>query len=60
MRARRWLDGAPPNAALQQHCALAAAGRRLIADAVDHGGTSTRPAHRALRVERTIGDLAAE
>ena len=34
--------------------------RRLVADAVDRGGMSARGVHRALRVARTIADLAGE
>jgi magnesium chelatase family protein len=48
------------NAALRDHCALDPAGTRLIADAVDRGGMSARAVHRALRVARTIADLAGE
>ncbi len=48
------------NAALRTHCALDAAGTRLIADAVDRGGMSAREVHRALRVARTIADLGGE
>ena len=48
------------NAALHRHCALDAAGTRLVADAVDRGGMSARAVHRALRVARTIADLAGE
>lgn len=48
------------NAALREHCAFDAAGRRLIADAVDRGGMSARAVHRALRVARTIADLDGE
>jgi predicted ATPase with chaperone activity len=33
---------------------------RLLADAVDRGGMSARAVHRALRVARTIADLAGE
>ncbi|MEK7329782.1 MAG: hypothetical protein AAB113_03175 [Candidatus Eisenbacteria bacterium] len=40
--------------------ALDAAGARLIADAMDRGGMSARGVHRALRVARTIADLADE
>ena len=46
--------------ATKEHCALDAAGRRLFADAVDRGGMSARGVHRALRVARTIADLAGE
>jgi magnesium chelatase family protein len=49
-----------PNAALREHCALDAVGRRLIAVAVDRGGMSARAVYRALRVARTIADLAGE
>ena len=48
------------NAGLQQHCRLDDAGRRLLRDAVDRGGMSARAVHRALRVARTIADLAGE
>lgn len=47
-----------PNAALRAHCALDPAGERLVADAIDRGGMSARAVHRALRVARTIADLA--
>jgi magnesium chelatase family protein len=56
-RRRGGLNAMMPNAALREHCALDAAGRRLIADAVDRGGMSARAVHRALRVARTIADL---
>jgi magnesium chelatase family protein len=46
--------------ALTQWCALGTAERRLIADAVDRGGMSARGVHRALRVARTIADIAGE
>ena len=59
-RARGALNATLSNAALRQHCALDAAGTRLIADAVDRGGMSARAVHRALRVARTIADLAGE
>ena len=59
-RDRGGLNALLSNAALREHCALDAAGRRLIADAVDRGGMSARGVHRALRVARTIADLAAE
>jgi magnesium chelatase family protein len=48
------------NAALAEHCALDAQARQLVADAVDRGGMSARGVHRALRVARTIADLAGE
>ena len=59
-RARGGLNARLPNAALREHCTLDAAGRRLVADAVDRGGMSARGVHRALRVARTIADLAEE
>jgi len=49
-----------PNAALPEHAALDDAGRRLVTDAVDRAGMSARGVHRALRVARTIADLAGE
>lgn len=45
---------------LEAVCALDAAGRRLVGDAMDRGGMSARGVHRALRVARTIADLAGE
>jgi magnesium chelatase family protein len=57
---RGGLNAHLPNAALRAACALDAAGERLIADAVDRGGMSARGVHRALRVARTIADLAGE
>ena len=59
-RERGTLNAMLSNAALRNHCALDAAGTRLIADAVDRGGMSARAVHRALRVARTIADLARE
>ena len=59
-RARGWLNAALPNAALQRHGALDGDGRRLVAEAMDRGGMSARGVHRALRVARTIADLAGE
>lgn len=59
-RARGVLNALLPHAALRECCALDAAGRRLVADAVDRGGMSARAVHRALRVARTIADLAGE
>lgn len=58
--ARGWLNAQIPPALLREHCTLDAAGRRLVADAVDRGGMSARAVHRALRVARTIADLAGE
>ena len=54
------LNAVLSNAALRQHCALDAGGTRLVADAVDRGGMSARAVHRAMRVARTIADLAGE
>jgi magnesium chelatase family protein len=59
-RERGALNAMLSSAALRTHCALDAAGTRLIADAVDRGGLSARAVHRALRVARTIADLAGE
>ena len=59
-RARGALNARLPHAALRSCCALDAEGRRLVTDAVDRGGMSARAVHRALRVARTIADLAGE
>jgi magnesium chelatase family protein len=59
-RERGVLNALLSNAALREHGPLDAAGRRLISDAVDRGGMSARAVHRALRVARTIADLADE
>ena len=63
-RARQYARGALnarlPVAALREHAALDTAGRRLVADAMDRAGLSARAIHRALRVARTIADLAGE
>ena len=59
-RARGALNATLSNAALTTHCELDAAGRQLVADAVDRGGMSARAVHRAMRVARTIADLAGE
>jgi magnesium chelatase family protein len=59
-RARGWLNSALPNSALRECCSLENAARSLIADAVDRGGMSARGIHRALRVARTIADLAGD
>jgi magnesium chelatase family protein len=58
--ARGALNALLSNAALAEHCALDAAARQLVADAVDRGGMTARGVHRALRVARTIADLAGE
>jgi magnesium chelatase family protein len=57
---RGGLNAHLPNSGLRAACALDATGERLIADAVDRGGMSARGVHRALRVARTIADLAGE
>jgi len=57
---RGTLNATLTDAALRKHAALDAAGRRLVADAVDRGGMSARAVHRALRVARTLADLADE
>ena len=59
-RERGALNAMLSNAALLNHGALDASGARLMADAVDRGGMSARGVHRALRVARTIADLAGE
>jgi magnesium chelatase family protein len=59
-RARGCMNAALPVARLSECCALDAVGRRLVADAVDRGGMSARAVHRALRVARTIADLAGK
>ena len=59
-RDRGGLNALLSNAALREHCVLDSAGARLIADAVDRGGMSARGVLRALRVARTIADLAGE
>jgi magnesium chelatase family protein len=59
-RVRGSLNARLANAALRDHAALDTAGRRLVADAVDRGGMSARAIHRAMRVARTIADLAGE
>jgi magnesium chelatase family protein len=59
-RARGVLNSALPPARLREECALGAAARKLTRDAVDRGGFSARGIARALRVARTIADLAGE
>ena len=59
-RKRGWLNAQLPAPALREHCLLDAAGRQLVADAIDRGGMSARAVHRALRVARTIADLAGD
>lgn len=57
---RNGLNSLLPNARLRTHCALDPQAQQLITDAVDRGGMSARAVHRALRVARTIADLARE
>jgi magnesium chelatase family protein len=57
-RERGCLDALLAPARLAECCAVDQAGRRLVADAVDRGGMSARAVHRAMRVARTIADLA--
>jgi magnesium chelatase family protein len=59
-RKRGFLNAQLPAPALREHCLLDAAGRQLVADAIDRGGMSARAVHRAMRVARTIADLAGE
>ena len=58
--ARGTLNALLTNRELREHVALDATGRRLVIDAMDRGGMSARAVHRALRVARTIADLAGE
>ncbi len=59
-RGRGCLNAALPPSRLFECCALDSAGRRLVADAMDRGGMSARAVHRAMRVARTIADLAGD
>jgi magnesium chelatase family protein len=59
-RARGFSNALLPPSALRSCCGLEAGGSRLMADAVDRGGMSARGVHRALRVARTLADLAGE
>lgn len=59
-RLRGVLNARLSSAAMREHCAMDAAGHRLVADAVDRGGMSARAIHRASRVARTIADLAGD
>ena len=59
-RERGWLNAEIPAGLLKNCCALDEPGQQLVADAVDRGGMSARAVHRALRVARTIADLAGE
>jgi magnesium chelatase family protein len=57
-RERGALNAMLPNAALKSACSLDGQAARLVGDAVDRGGMSARGVYRALRVARTIADLA--
>ncbi|OGU10464.1 MAG: hypothetical protein A2W29_04540 [Gemmatimonadetes bacterium RBG_16_66_8] len=59
-RERGCLSALLPPSQLPERCALDQAGRRLVTDAVDRGGMSARAVHRAMRVARTIADLAGD
>ena len=59
-RERGWMNAQLPASLLRDHAPLDRDGRRLVEDAVDRGGMSARAVHRALRVGRTIADLAGE
>jgi magnesium chelatase family protein len=59
-RERGCLNALLPPSRLDECCALDSAGRRLVTDAVDRGGMSARALHRAMRVARTISDLAED
>jgi len=57
-RARGMLNARIPTGALKRLCALETPAQSLIAEAVDRAGFSARGVHRAMRVARTIADLA--
>ncbi len=57
-RARGCLNSALPSSGLARACRLSPAALKLIAEAVDRAGFSARGVHRAMRVARTIADLA--
>ncbi len=59
-RKRGCMNAALPPARLLDVCPLDPGGRRLVTDAVERGGMSARAVHRAMRVARTIADLAGE
>jgi magnesium chelatase family protein len=59
-RTRGCLNAALQPSRLPECCALDSGGRRLVTDAVDRGGISARAVHQAMRVARTIADLAGE
>lgn len=51
-------NAALPTAAIERHCRLDAAARRILESGVDHLALSARAYTRVLRVARTIADLA--
>ena len=59
-RFRGHLNAHLPDGLLRAACALDAVGQKLMGDAIDRAGMSARGVHRALRVARTIADLAGE
>ncbi len=54
------VNGEAPGRWLQQHGALAAAARSLLAEAAERLRLSARAFHRTLRVARTVADLEGE
>jgi magnesium chelatase family protein len=52
------LNGVLPPSGVARLCDLDAAGRPWVTDPVDRGGLSARAVHQALRVARTIAELA--
>ena len=50
-------NGSLDSSAVDRHCAVDAAGRRLLEAAFDRLGLSARALHRIQRVARTIADL---
>jgi magnesium chelatase family protein len=59
-RARQGVEnGHLTSAEMAAHCQAAPAARRTLMTAVDRLGLSARGFHRALRVARTVADLAA-
>lgn len=57
---RGWLNAAMPTGALRAACAPDDPARTLAREAIDRAGYSARAVTRALRVARTIADLADE
>jgi magnesium chelatase family protein len=58
--ARGWLNAELPPRTLRVACALEPLARALAREAVDRSGLSARGISRALRVARTIADLAGD